>query len=203
MSTLTADPHTRRTFLKAGGCALVAYAAAPRFLLRAARAAETSGKVLVAAFQRGAVDGLSMVMPHGDPGYAAMRPSIGLRPPRRGEREHALDLDGFFALHPALASLVPLWENRALALVHACGSPDTTRSHFDAQDYMESGTPGVKTTPDGWLARGLQAAPPAGVSPFRAVAMGSQMPRTLRGDIGAIAMGSAGDFDVNQGIGGT
>src|SRR2546427_3781549 len=101
---------TRRTFLKAGGCALVAYAAAPRFLLRAARAAETSGKVLVAVFQRGAVDGLSMVMPHGDPGYAAMRPSIGLKPPRRGESEHALDLDGFFALHPELASLVPLWE---------------------------------------------------------------------------------------------
>src|SRR6266567_1758887 len=119
---------TRRTLLKAGGCALVAYAA------------EASGKVLVAIFQRGAVDGLSMVMPYGDSGYAAVRPSIGLQPPRRGESERATDLDGFFAFHPALAPLVPLWESRALAVVHACGSPDTTRSHFDAQDYMESGT---------------------------------------------------------------
>ena len=134
---------TRRTFVKAGGCALVAYAGAPRFLLRTAHAAEASGKVLVAIFQRGAVDGLSMVMPHGDPGYAGVRPSIALQPPRRGESERAIDLDGFFALHPALAPLVPLWSNRALAVVHACGSPDTTRSHFDAQDYMETGTPGV------------------------------------------------------------
>jgi len=123
---------TRRTFVKAGGCALVAYAGAPRFLLRTAHAAEASGKVLVAIFQRGAVDGLSMVMPHGDPGYAGVRPSIALQPPRRGESERAIDLDGFFALHPALAPLVPLWSNRALAVVHACGSPDTTRSHFDA-----------------------------------------------------------------------
>ncbi|HVQ23602.1 MAG TPA: hypothetical protein VMV01_00410, partial [Planctomycetota bacterium] len=117
---------TRRTLLKAGGCALVAYAGAPRFLVRTAQAAEPSGKVLVAVFQRGAVDGLSMVMPHGDPAYAVVRPSIALQPPRRGESERAVDLDGFFALHPALAPLVPLWERRALAVVHACGSPDTT-----------------------------------------------------------------------------
>jgi len=149
---------TRRTFLKAGGCALVAYAAAPRFLLRAARAAETNGKVLVAVFQRGAVDGLSMVMPHGDAGYTGVRPSIGLQPPKR-ESERAIDLDGFFAFHPALAPLVPLWESQALAVVHACGSPDTTRSHFDAQDYMETGTPGIKSTPDGWLARAVSGRP--------------------------------------------
>jgi uncharacterized protein (DUF1501 family) len=190
--------HTRRTFLKAGGCALVAYASAPRFLMRTARAAETSGKVLVAIFQRGAVDGLSMVMPHGDPGYAAMRPSIGLKPPRRGESERALDLDGFFALHPSLAPLLPLWENRALALVHACGSPDTTRSHFDAQDYMESGTPGIKSTPDGWLARAIRSRAKR-ASPFRAVAMGATLPRTLQGDVGAISMQSIERFDVRAG----
>src|SRR5438067_5115615 len=186
---------TRRTFVKAGGCALVAYAGAPRFLLRAAHAAEASGKVLVAIFQRGAVDGLSMVMPYGDSGYAGVRPSIGLQPPRRGESERATDLDGFFALHPALAPLVPLWESRALAVVHACGSPDTTRSHFDAQDYMESGTPGVKSTPDGWLARAAMTVP-APRSPFRAVALGPTLPRVLRGDAGAISLASLDRFDV-------
>jgi uncharacterized protein (DUF1501 family) len=198
MSTPPAALHTRRTFLKAGGCALVAYASAPRFLMRTARAAETSGKVLVALFQRGAVDGLSMVMPHGDPGYAAVRPSIGLKPPKPGESERAIDLDGFFALHPSLAPLVPLWESRALALVHACGSPDTTRSHFDAQDYMESGTPGIKSTPDGWLARAIRTRSKR-ASPFRAVAMGPALPRTLQGDVGAISMPSIERFDVRAG----
>jgi uncharacterized protein (DUF1501 family) len=192
---------TRRTFLKAGGCALVTYAAAPRFLLRAAGASEASGKVLVAVFQRGAVDGLSMVTPHGDPGYAGLRPAIGLQPPRRGESERAIDLDGFFALHPALAPLVPLWESRALALIHACGSPDTTRSHFDAQDYMETGTPGVKSTPDGWLARAVKTRPRRS-TPFRAVAMGPMLPRTLQGDIGAISMQSIERFDVRAGADG-
>jgi len=189
---------TRRTFLKAGGCALVAYAAAPRFLLRTARAAEANGKVLVAVFQRGAVDGLSMVIPHGDAGYTGVRPSIGLLPPRRGESDRAIDLDGLFAFHPALAPLVPLWENRALAVVHACGSPDTTRSHFDAQDYMETGTPGIKSTPDGWLARAVKTRP-ASRTPFRAVAMGPALPRTLQGGVGAISMQSIERFDVRAG----
>jgi uncharacterized protein (DUF1501 family) len=184
--------------MKAGGCALVAYAAAPRFLFRTADAAETSGRVLVAIFQRGAVDGLSMVMPHGDPGYAAVRPSIGLQPPRRGESERAIDLDGFFAFHPALVPLVPLWSNRSLAVVHACGSPDTTRSHFDAQDYMETGTPGVRSTPDGWLARAVGARA-AKSTPFRAVAIGPALPRTLQGDVGAISMQSLDRFDVRAG----
>ena len=193
---------TRRTFLKAGGCALVAYAAAPRFLLRTARAAQANGKVLVAVFQRGAVDGLSMVMPHGEAGYAAGRPSIGLQPPKRDEADRAIDLDGFFAFHPALAPLVPLWENRALAVIHACGSPDTTRSHFDAQDYMETGTPGVKSTSDGWLARAVKTRP-ANPTPFRAVAMGPALPRTLQGDVGAISMQSIERFDVRAGSDGS
>jgi uncharacterized protein (DUF1501 family) len=186
---------TRRAFLKAGGCALVAGAAAPRFLLRAANAAAPSGKVLVAVFQRGAVDGLSMVMPHGDPGYAAARQAIALQPPARGAGDRAIDLDGFFALHPALAPLAPLWNDRALAAVHACGSPDSTRSHFDAQDYMETGTPGIKNTPDGWLARALRARGTA-ATPFRAVALGPALPRTLHGDVGAISMSSLERFDV-------
>ena len=188
---------TRRTLLKAGGCALVAYAGAPRFLLRAAQAAEASGKVLVAVFQRGAVDGLSMIMPYGDGGYAGVRPSIGLQPPKRNDTERAIDLDGFFALHPSLAPLTPLWDSRALAVVHACGSPDTTRSHFDAQDYMESGTPGVKSTSDGWLARAIGGKPSS--TPFRAVAIGPILPRTLQGNVGAISMQSIDRFDVRAG----
>jgi uncharacterized protein (DUF1501 family) len=112
-----------------------------------------------------------------------------------------VDLDGFFGLHPAMGSLRPLWDDKRLAIVHACGSPDTTRSHFDAQDYMESGTPGVKTTQDGWLARGLQGVPATPASPFRAVAMGSLLPRSLRGDVGAVAMGAVADFDVKQDMG--
>jgi uncharacterized protein (DUF1501 family) len=187
---------TRRAVLKSGACALAAVAAPPRFLIRTAQGAERRGKVLVAIFQRGAVDGLSMVPPHGDPAYGRARASIALAPPRRGDAATALDLDGFFALHPALAPLKPAWESRTLAIVHACGSPDTTRSHFDAQDYMESGTPGVKSTPDGWLGRAAGALPSDSASPFRSVALASRLPRSLRGDAGALAMSSLDKFDV-------
>src|SRR2546430_1097961 len=166
----------RRTFLRCGACSLVALAGPPRFLIRTAAAAAARGKVLVAVFQRGAVDGLSMIVPYGDAAYAAARQTIALRPPMRGESDRALDLDGFFALHPGLAPLVPLWENRSLAIVHACGSPDTTRSHFDAHDYMESGAPGVKSTPDGWLARAATA-PPGRPAPLPALPPGPRPPR--------------------------
>ena len=185
----------RRTFVKCGACALVGLGSVPRFLVRAAQAAAPRRTVLVAVFQRGAVDGLSMVVPHGEPSYLVARPSIGLKPPRRGDSESAIDLDGFFSLHPGLAALVPVWRDRSLAVIHACGSPDTTRSHFDAQDYMETGTPGVKSTRDGWLARAA-AARTTRPSPFRAVALGSTLPRSLRGDVGAIAMPSIERFDV-------
>jgi uncharacterized protein (DUF1501 family) len=158
-------------------------------------AAEARRNVLVAVFQRGAVDGLSMVVPFGDRDYAAARTSIAIRAPRAGDAATAVDLDAFFGLHPALAPLLPLWQSRTLAVVHACGSPDNTRSHFDAQDYMESGTPGVKSTPDGWLARAA-ATRPAAASPFRAVALGPTLPRALRGEAGAISMASLERFDV-------
>jgi len=193
---------TRRSFVKGGALALVALGAAPRFLVRTALAQERAGrpKVLVAIFQRGAVDGLSMVVPHGDPDYYAARGSIAIARPANGAADTTVDLDGFFGLHPSLAALEPLWSDGRLAVVHACGSPDTTRSHFDAQDYMESGTPGVKSTPDGWLARGLAATPaPEPASPFRAVSLGAALPRILRGDVGAVAMSSVADFDVKEG----
>jgi uncharacterized protein (DUF1501 family) len=189
----------RRTVLKAGACALIATVAPPRFLLRTVRAAEGRRRVLVAVFQRGAVDGLSMVVPYGDGAYRAVRPTIALQAPRPGDSERALDLDGFFAFHPAMAPLVPLWNNRSLAVVEGCGSPDITRSHFDAQDYMESGTPGVKSTPDGWLARALRTHPAGADVAVRAVAMGASLPRALRGEPNAIVMQNIHDFDVRTG----
>jgi len=192
---------TRRSFLKGGALACVALGAAPRFLVRTALAQERAGKpkVLIAIFQRGAVDGLSMVVPHGDPDYYASRGNIAIARPASGVADATVDLDRFFGLHPSLAPLKPLWDDRRLAIVHACGSPDTTRSHFDAQDYMESGTPGVKSTADGWLARGLAAMPPREpASPFRAVSLGAALPRVLRGDVGAVAMNSVADFDVRE-----
>jgi uncharacterized protein (DUF1501 family) len=191
---------TRRSFMRDGALTLLAVGSIPRFLLRTAFAEGRAArpKVLVAVFQRGAVDGLSMVVPYGEAAYYTARGSIAIARPARGASETARDLDGFFGLHPALASLVPLWADRRLAVVHACGSPDTTRSHFDAQDYMESGTPGVKSTPDGWLARALEATPVAGTSPFRAVALGPQLPRALRGDVAAVALSDVADFDVRD-----
>jgi uncharacterized protein (DUF1501 family) len=189
--------------MKGGALALLAMGSVPRFLVRTAYAqgAAARPKILIAVFQRGAVDGLSMVVPHGDPSYYTSRGSIAVARPAAGGAEATVDLDGFFGLHPAMAPLKPIWDDRHLAVVHACGSPDTTRSHFDAQDYMESGTPGVKSTQDGWLARGLQAVHATPASPFRAVAMGSQLPRALRGDVGAVAMGAVADFDVKQDMG--
>lgn len=135
---------------------------------------------LVVVFLRGAVDGLSVVVPHGEPEYYRVRPTIALARP--GGEDGVLDLDGHFGLHPALAPLLPYWQGGRLAFVHASGSPDPSRSHFDAQDYMESGTPGRKTTPDGWLNRLLGALPPvANPAPLRALGMGAVLPRALAG----------------------
>jgi uncharacterized protein (DUF1501 family) len=189
---------TRRVFLKNGALAVVATTALPSFLARAAYGATEASaqgrKRLVVLFQRGAADGLNIVVPHGESAYYAMRPSIAIPRPSSG-RESCIDLDGFFGLHPSLAPLKPLWDQRHLAIVDAAGSPDTTRSHFDAQDYMESGTPGVKSTEDGWLNRCLHQ-PEAHPSPFRAVAMGGTLPRTLAGPEPAVAIGSLNDFGV-------
>jgi uncharacterized protein (DUF1501 family) len=129
---------------------------APPFLTRAAAAARQRQKVLIAIFQRGAVDGLNMIVPFGDRAYYSARPSIAIARPGSGDGS-AIDLDGFFGLHPRLAPLEALYDHGHLAIIHASGSHDTTRSHFDAQDYMESGTPGRKSTTDGWLNRYLQA----------------------------------------------
>ena len=142
----------------------------------------------MAIFQRGAADGLNIVVPHGEKAYYALRPTIAVPRPSsaREARGRAIDLDGFFGLHPSLAPLKPLFDQRHLAIVDAVGSPDPTRSHFDAQDYMESGTPGLKSTDSGWMNRALPQAE-GKPSPVRAVALGPVLPRTLRGPKPAIA----------------
>jgi uncharacterized protein (DUF1501 family) len=188
---------TRRAFMKGGAMALVGTAVVPTFLRRSVLAQTTSaqaqGKKLVVIFQRGAADGLNIVIPHAESNYYQLRPSIAI------PKNQLIDLDGFFGLHPAMQSFKPLFDQGHLAMVQAVGSPDVTRSHFDAQDYMESGTPGVKATPDGWLNRALQAEDlnaRQSHTPFRAVALGSQVPRTLEGKVPAVAVNRVQDFAV-------
>ena len=185
---------TRRVFLRNSALAVVGTAAVPSFLTRAALGAIDAGarnKRLVVIFQRGAADGLNIVVPYGESQYYAMRPSINI------PKKALLDLDGFFGLHPSLAPFQPLWQQRHLAIVHAAGSPDSTRSHFDAQDFMETGTPGVKVTEDGWLNRSLRNMAAARQnSPFRAIALGPSLPRILSGSEPAVAMNNINDFSV-------
>ncbi|HSA56863.1 MAG TPA: DUF1501 domain-containing protein [Gemmatimonadaceae bacterium] len=196
----------RRVFVKNGALALVTMGLSPSFLRRAAYAAELpgarKGKILICIFQRGAADGLNMVVPHGEAAYYAGRPTIAVPRPRSGAEGTAIDLDGFFGLHPSLEPFARLYRDGLLAPIHAVGSPSATRSHFDAQDYMESGTPDLKSTRDGWLNRYLavkgtcEECARQEASPFRAVAMTSQTPRILEGPSPAVAMNSLGEFTV-------
>lgn len=189
----------RRALMRNGALALVGTSVIPQFLMRTVLAGETSGarknQRLVVLFQRGAADGLNMVVPHAESYYYQARTNIAI------PRNEVLDLDGFFGLHPALADIKPLWDNRQLAIVHAAGSPDPTRSHFDAQDYMESGTPGYKATVDGWLNRVLQSQDMhehARPTPVRALSLGGGVARTLRGKVPAVALGKLQDFSVGS-----
>jgi uncharacterized protein (DUF1501 family) len=198
----------RRFFLKSGSVALASMGmslSAPGFLQRVVmgheRNAITGGKrkTLIAIFQRGAVDGLNVIVPFGESEYYSLRPSIGIPKPQAGNPEAVISLDGFFGLHPAMEPLKPLWDSKRLAIVHASGSPDNTRSHFDAQDYMESATPGVKSTSDGWLNRYLQSKKDDQNSPFRAVSFTQQMPRVLQGRAEALAMSNLSNFAIRAG----
>lgn len=198
----------RRAFFKNSGLAMMGFSVLPPFLTRAvANVLPTNTaagkKIMVVLFQRGAADGLNIVVPFAEPNYYSLRPTLAIPQPKAGAADAALDLDGFFGLHPALAPLVPLFQQEHLAIVHAAGSPDTTRSHFDAQDYMESGTPGVKSTQDGWLNRMMRAedvarknAAHAADSPLRAVALGPTLPRTLQGLMPAVAVQDLRTFQV-------
>jgi len=184
----------RRFFLRNGALTIAGTTAIPAFLVRSVLAQTASpNRRLVVIFQRGAADGLNIVVPYREKNYYSMRPSIAI------PQNQIVDLDGFFGLHPSLASFKPLYDRGHLAVVHAVGSPDMTRSHFDAQDYMESGTPGLKSTQDGWLNRALQAEDACRRSthtPFRAVSLGSDVARTLAGRVPAIALSNVNNFNV-------
>lgn len=196
----------RRYFLKTSGIGLASFgfmAAAPDFLHQFADAAALRDgygkkKVLVTIFQRGAVDGLNMVVPYAESSYYDLRPTIAI--PAPGKTNGAIDLDGHFGLHPSMQPLESFWKNKNLAIVTAAGSPDNTRSHFDAQDYMESGTPGNKGTRDGWLNRVLQATGGKDDSPFRAVSLTQQLPRSLYGRSPSVAMANLADFSIKAGV---
>jgi uncharacterized protein (DUF1501 family) len=193
----------RRFFIKSGSVALATFGVtgvAPSFLQRAVFGQAAGGrrrKTLIAIFQRGAVDGLNMVVPHGDSAYYNLRPAIAIQKP--GNDLGAIDLDGFFGFHPSMTSLKPLWDSKRLAVINAVGSPDNTRSHFDAQDYMESATPGRKGTPDGWLNRYLQTRSDSKPSPFRAVSLTKAMPRAMQGKAPTVAMSNLADFTIRAG----
>jgi len=192
---------TRRVFLRNSALAMVGTGSAPLWLERALYAADGAvgrQKILVAIFQRGAADGLNVVVPHGEAAYYNLRPTIAVpRPAGGGGPDAALDLDGFFGFHPSLAPLKGLFDQGHLAVVDAVGSPDPTRSHFDAQDYMESGTPGLKATTDGWMNRAL--ADGAGKpSPLQALSLGAVVARSLRGSRPAIAVQNIGNFQIRD-----
>lgn len=184
-------PYTRREFLKLSGlAALGLYSLSiPSWLYAAADllSGSTKGKTLVVLFQRGAADGLNTVIPYREPNYYRLRPTIGIKAP--GQEHGALDLDGQFGLHPALADLMPLWKSGNLAFVHAAGSHDPTRSHFEAQDNMESGTPGKKDTPDGWLNRALGHLSQKNRDPLSGLAVSPRLPRTMRGNFPVTTFG--------------
>jgi uncharacterized protein (DUF1501 family) len=221
----------RRVFMKNGALAMVTMGLSPSFLRRsvyaqdmlrgAATFGNARGKVLICLFQRGAADALNVVVPHGEQGYYRMRPTIAVPRPSLGAAAGAVDLDGFFGLHPSLKPFKAMWTQGILAPVHAVGSPSSSRSHFDAQDYMESGTPDIKGTKDGWLNRYLavkgtcESCTALGSRPsalgdsttsesreqkaeslFRAVAMTQQTPRILMGPEASVAMNTIEEFAI-------
>lgn len=192
---------TRRYFLKSAGLSLFGVGFVPSFLRRTAFAMEgpkpgARKKILVAVFMRGAADGLNIVVPYGEKDYYKMRPTIAIAAPGKGNdrSEAAIDLDGFFGLHPRLDALKPIFDAGHLAIIEAAGSPSNSRSHFDAQDYMETATPDNDSTRDGWLNRYLQVSPEADTTPFRAVAAAPRLPLTLQGRAGALAINNLQGF---------
>lgn len=168
----------------------------PRIAFRQQNADSTAKDVLVVVFMRGGADGLNIVVPHGDRGYYAAREQLAIAQPNAKTEGSAIDLDGFFGLHPALRPLKEVWDDGALAAVHAVGSPDPTHSHFEAMDYMERGTPGEKQMPTGWIGRHLQVQASDNQSPFRAVGLGTIVQQSMRGSIPTIALQSIADFHL-------
>jgi uncharacterized protein (DUF1501 family) len=190
---------TRRGFIKNSGLALfgIGLGGVPRFVQAAAASFKNTGlygkrKILVCIFQRGAMDGLMAVTPFTDTYLKTARPNLFME---AGAGKPLIDLDGRFGLHPGFKAFESFYKEGRLGIVHGMGSPNNTRSHFDAQDYMESGTPFNKGTASGWLNRavGLMG---HDASPFRAVSLTSSLPRSLYGDNGAVAISNLADFNI-------
>ncbi len=200
---------TRRVLLKSGGLALLSLGAGPRFLDRLLHAAPDAPrpKVLVSIFLRGAMDGLMAVPPLGEErALARYRPGLAMGG-ARSESSQVVDLEAGFGLHPAFSPLLPWWQDGRLAIVHAVGSPNPTRSHFDAQDFMETGTPWRKGTPSGWLNRVASRAASgatasrlraSGANPFAAMSITSVLPRSLYGEVPALAIADLAQFQLPQ-----
>lgn len=198
----------RRYFIKSTGITLASLGiigTAPKFFQSFAAAnvlndkSNGKRKTIVTIFQRGAVDALNMVVPFGESDYYSLRPTINIPKPA-SKQETALNLDGFFGLHPAMTGMKGLWDKKQLAIIHAVGSPNNTRSHFDAQDYMEAGTPGNKGTKDGWLNRYLQSKADPKATPFRAVSITQQVPRSLLGRSPSVALSNLRSFAIQAGV---
>lgn len=192
----------RRAFMKSGAMALFAagFGGVPTFIARAANSGKIlspykKNKVLVCIFQRGAMDGLMAVSPYADPNLKTLRPTLYMSPAATEGKQ--IDLDGRFGLHPSLAAFAPFFTEGRMAIVHGVGSPNTTRSHFDAQDYMESGTPFSKSTSSGWLNRAVGLLGHEG-TPFRAVSLTSSLPRSLYGDQESLAINNLQDFAIQM-----
>lgn len=196
---------SRRGFIKAGGLALfgIGIGGIPAFLSEAVAGIKAPGlfqrkKVLVCIFQRGAMDGLMAVTPFTDPYLKVARPTLFMSAAKTGNKTPLIDLDGRFGLHPSLSAFEPMFREKRLAIVHGIGSPNTTRSHFDAQDYMESGTPFNKGTASGWLNRAVGLLGHEAATPFQAVSLTSALPRVLYGDNPAVAISNLQDFNIQM-----
>ncbi len=200
---ITAKTASRREFTKTLGMAGVVGLSSslfPRWMPRMAfrpKRQSAPGDVLVVIFQRGGMDGLNVVVPFGEGAdYYDRRPTIAIPEPDGSDRT-ALDLNGFFGLHPALKPLHDVYQAGQLAVIHAAGSPDPSRSHFDAMEFMERGTPGEKTTLSGWVNRHLQSSAWLNDSPFRAIGMGTMLPSSLHGTVSALSLQSIADFHLS------
>jgi len=196
---------SRRGFIKAGGLALfgIGLGGVPGFLLDAVAGARPlelfkRRKIMVCIFQRGAMDGLMAVTPFTDEYLKAARPALFMSAAKSGMKKPLIDLDGKFGLHPSMSAFEQVFRDKRMAIVHGIGSPNTTRSHFDAQDFMESGTPFKKGTESGWLNRAVGLLGHDGATPFQGVSLTSSLPRSFYGDHPAVAISNLQDFKVQM-----
>jgi uncharacterized protein (DUF1501 family) len=191
---------SRRSFLGLGSAAAITAATAPAWLPRVAfaRSAAAGRDVLVSLFLRGGADALTLCVPFGDPDYYLARPQLAIPQPDSGHEFAGLDLDGFFGLPRAMAPLLEPFAAGHLLFVHAAGSPDETRSHFDAQHFMEVGKARDSRVLTGWLARHLITTPPLNAdAAFRAIGISAALQRHLAGAPKALPFADLDDANLN------